>query len=123
MRATGKLDGGFLLEGFDEFGQVARICGPNRQQMHVVWHDAVRVDEKRANAGMFSQAGDEPGREARACAEAAAIMEAERDEIQASAAVPVGRKPDVFALEFSGCGHDRASRTCRAEGDGATIKP
>jgi hypothetical protein len=77
--------------------------------MHVVRHDAVRMDEKRANAGVFSQAGDEPRRDARVCAEATAIMEAARDEIHGSAARVAGRKPDVFAVEFSGCGHDRAS--------------
>lgn len=122
MCATSKLEGGFLLEGFDEFDQVAFLRGPNRQKMHVVRHDAIRMYEKRANAGVFSQAGDEPRCDARVCAEAPAIMEAERDEIHGSAVIVAGWKPDVFALEFSGGGHEGASRVCRAEGRGATIK-
>jgi len=114
MCAAGKLDGGFLLEGFHEFDQIAFLRGPNGQQMYVVRHDAVRVDEKRASASVFSQAGDEPGGEARVCAEAVAIMEAERDEIHAAPAITVGGKPDVLALEFSD--HSCVSSECRAEG-------
>ncbi len=123
MGATGKLDGGFLFEGFDELCQVAFVRGASHEQMQVVRHNAVSVDEERAKAGMFMQAGDQPVSEARVCTEAAAIMEAERNEIHRAAAIPVCWKPDVLVLEFSGCGHDCASQRRRAEGRGPTLKP
>jgi hypothetical protein len=69
--------------------------------MHVVWHYAIGVDKKRANRGVFSQAGDEPRGKARICPEGATIVEAERDKIQIAAAIMVGVKPEVFAPEVS----------------------
>src|SRR5690242_20207136 len=91
--------------------------------MHMVRHDTIGVDEERTKTGMFSQTGDEPRREARVCAEAAAIIEAEGDEIHGSAAIAAGRKPNVLVLEFRQRGHIYgAKRVCRAEGRGATFK-
>jgi hypothetical protein len=78
--------------------------------MHVVRHDAIRVDKKRANRGVFSQAGDEPRGKARICPEAATIMEAERDKIHIAAAIMIDVKPQVFAPEVSGRGHNRATQ-------------
>ena len=60
MCASGELYARVLLEGFDEFDQVAFVRCTCGEQMHVVRHDAICMDEKRAKAGMFSQAGDEP---------------------------------------------------------------
>jgi biotin synthase-like enzyme len=78
--------------------------------MHVVRHDAKRVDKKRANRRVFSQAGNEPRAKARICPEAATIVEAERDKIQIAAAITVGVKPEVFAPEVSGRGHNRGTQ-------------
>jgi len=78
--------------------------------MHVVWHYAIRVDKKRANRRVFSQAGNEPRGKARICPEAATIVEAERDKIRIAAAIMIDVKSEVFAPEISGRGHNRASR-------------
>ncbi len=110
MRTTGKLNGGFLLKRFDEFDQVTFVCGAYREEMHVVRHDAIRVDKKRAKRGVFSQAGDEPRGKAWICAEAATIMEAERDKIRIATTIMIGVEPEAFAPEVSGRGHNRATQ-------------
>ncbi len=74
----------------------------------MVRHDAIRVDKERASRRVFSQAGDEPRGKARIYPEAATIMEAERDKIQAAAAITAGVEPEVLALEVSGRGHNCA---------------
>ena len=68
MGAASKIEGGFLLERFDELDQVAFIRPASGQQMHVVRHDAICVNEERAYSGVFSQARNEPGRDVRVCA-------------------------------------------------------
>jgi hypothetical protein len=68
--------------------------------MHVVRHDAIRVDKKRANRRVFSQAGDEPRGKAWIYREALTIVEAERDKVQITPAIAAGRKPEIFALEL-----------------------
>ena len=104
MRPARKCDCGLLFEGFHELDQVAFIRRSARKDVHVVGHNAIRMDEKRAGRGVSSQAGDDPPRDAGVRAKPAAVVEAERQEIKASAAITVDGEPDVSALELGG-GH------------------
>lgn len=60
MCASGEVDARFLLEGFDEFDQVAFVGRADREEMDVIRHDTICMDEKRAKAGVFFEVGDEP---------------------------------------------------------------
>jgi len=106
MRALSECGSGFLFEGFDEFDQIAFIL--RRQNMHVVRHEAIGVNEKSAGGGIFLPATGQPRSQGRVRSEAPALMETERDEIEISAAVPRGREPDILALELSGSGHGQS---------------
>ena len=55
--------------------------------MDVIRHDAIGVDEKFVIRGVFAELVDDPLRDAWVCAEAAAILEAERDEVEMAAAI------------------------------------
>jgi len=105
MRALSECSSGFLFEGFDELDQIAFVRRRCRQNMNVVRHEAIGVNEKSAGGGVFSQAACQPRSQGRVRSEAPALMKTERNEIEISAAIPQGREPDIFALELSGSGH------------------
>ncbi len=99
MRASRKCDCGVLFERLYEFDQIALILRASREEVHVVGHNAVGVDEERASIRVFSKTCGDPGRESRIRAEAATIRKAQRNEKETSAAITTGRETNVFAFE------------------------
>lgn len=108
MHALSECSSGFLFEGFDEFDQIAFVGCRGGQNMRVVRHEAISVNEKSAGGGMFSQATGQPRSQGRVRSEAPALMETECNEIEISTAIPRGREPDIFAFELSGGGHSQS---------------
>jgi hypothetical protein len=49
-----KCYGRLLFEGLDELDQIAFICCGARENVHVVRHNAIGMDEKRAGYGVSS---------------------------------------------------------------------
>jgi len=132
MRASRECDCGVLFERLYEFDQVAFVRCASREEMHVVGHNAVGVDEKRASIRVFSKTNDDPGGEPRIRAEAATIRKTQRNEKKTSAAITSGREPNVFAFERWRVCHElvcstiqprTAGQSCRAKGRGATFTP
>ncbi len=102
MRSARELDRGFLFESFDKFDEVAGFSCCCRQNMEVIGHDAIGVDKKLAIRGVFAEPVNDPLRDPRVCAERAAAVEAERDEVQPPTAIISGLQADVLAPKING---------------------
>ncbi len=77
MRSSLEFERRFLFEGFDEFHEVAFVCGGGSQRVQMVGHDAVGMDEKEASSSVFLEARNQPTSDARISAETATALEAE----------------------------------------------
>src|SRR5579863_1134037 len=104
MCASRKFDPGFLLERLYELDEVAFIIRSGGEEVYVVRHDAVGMNQEFARFGAFSKTGNDPSNKARIDAEGSAAGETEREKIKAAAKIARCGKPDVFAFE-SGRGH------------------
>jgi len=108
MRALSECGSGFLFKRFDELDEIAFVGRRGRQNMRVVGHEAIGVNEKSAGGGVFSQAACQPRSQGRVRTEAPALMETECNEIEISTAISRRREPDIFALELSGRVHGQS---------------
>jgi len=123
MRSAHEFGGGFLLERFNELDQIARFRCTDRQDVDVVRHNAIGVNEETAGSGMRSKLVDDPARYASIRTESTPTVEAESDEIELAPHIAFGSQANVFAVEF-GHGLPIAEPTrCRAEDPGATSTP
>ena len=107
MRSLLKLERRFLLEGFDEFHQVAFIGGGGGERVQMVWHDAVGVDKKEASSSVFLKARNQPTSDARISAETATPFEAESKEIGAPTEIVTCRQANVLAFQRGRHGRGR----------------
>lgn len=99
MRAAREFMGSLLFEGFDERHQIAFIGGRGRQDVQVIGHDAIGMDEESTGDRMSLEVRDEPGSHVTVGAETAAGFKAKSQEIGFSTEIMIRREPDVFALE------------------------
>jgi hypothetical protein len=72
---------GILFERFDERHGVAAVFRADGEDVNVVRHHAIRVNEKIPSVCVLAEAGYEPLRDAWVSAEAAAMVETQRNEI------------------------------------------
>ena len=107
MRPSLEFERGFLLEGFDEFHQVAFICGGSSQRVQMVRHDAVGMDKKEASSSMFLKARNQPTSDARISTEAATAVEAQSNKVGAPTEIITRREANVFAFQRGRGGHER----------------
>ena len=107
MRSSLELERRFLLEGFDEFHEVAFVCGGGGQRVQVIGHDAVSMDEKQASSGVFLEARNQPTSDVRVSAKTAAALEAQSNKIGAPTEIVTRRQANVFAFQRGLRGHER----------------
>lgn len=115
--------GCFLFEGFYEHHQIAFAGGGGDENVQMIGHEAIGVDEESPRDGIPLKVRDEPGGYARVGAETAAGFKAEREEIEFSTEVIVCREADVFALEDGGhgCGFNVAPRASARQVFGSMV--
>ena len=93
---------GILLIRFDKGHGIAVVFRPDGENVRVIRHDAVCMNEKIPFVCVLAELSDQPLRDAGVLAESPAIVEAKREEIFATAEVVSGREADVLAEEGFG---------------------
>ena len=114
MRSSLELEGRFLLEGFDEFHEVAFVCGGGSQRVQMVRHDTVGMDKKEASSSVFLEARNQPTSDARISAEAATAVEAQSNKIGGPTEIIARRKTNVLAFQRGRDGHERKDAALKA---------
>jgi hypothetical protein len=99
MRPSLELECRFLFEGFDEFHEVAFVCGGDGKRVQMVRHDAVGMDKKEASSSVFLEARNQPTSDARISAETAAALEAQSDKIGVPTEIVIRRQANVLAFQ------------------------
>jgi hypothetical protein len=103
---------GVLFERIDKSQQIAVFLCAFRQQVEVIWHHAVRVNEELFSICMMTQALEQPANQNSVRPEQAPAVKTQRHKIHPATLVVFGRKPDVFPFEIGD--HLSCSRSAAA---------
>lgn len=95
-----------LFERFHEFDQIAFVRRASREYVYVIGQNTIRMDEKRARLCVPFKTCNDPRSDMRICGEAATTCKAQRNEIEASAAITSGRETDLFSVQRQAGNHD-----------------
>lgn len=104
MHPAGEFLRGSLFERHDEFEHAAGFRRTTHEDVDVVRHDAVGVDEKLAARSARAEFVNDPARDAAIGSEAATVVEAERHKVGLSSDIAFGGQADILAAKFGhGC--------------------
>ena len=94
-----KFESGTLLEKTDKLAEIGTVVRAFGEEVDVVRHDAIRVQEKGMAGGAFVQDFHDGKCERRRSEELVATVAADGDEVDLAAEIIVGGETGIFSVE------------------------